>query len=155
MIGSQFNPRNDLIKESLRLKNTFFLTFHQEQSALAQDFLHLLYQKHKQESRISIFTLIPIYLMNTFLMIIIQKEIQYSNFILIFRSGYLILLSFYLFFVMYHMKTSKWNRQLFFIIYLYGIISTLLFVHFTKSLFLQQVGLLEMILIYLIFVNSK
>ena len=153
---SQLNTTKDHnLKESLQLKNFFFLTFKKEQMALEQDFFHLLFQKHKQESRISMFALIPIYLINTFLMIIIQNEIDNSQLILAFRGSYLVFLSLYLFFVMYHMKNSKWNRPLFYIIFFYGIISTLLFIKFTSKLLLQQVGLLEMIFIYLIFVNSK
>ena len=155
MMESTFSSKEDGFRECLRLKNPFFLTFDKEQSALAQDFHHLLFQKHKQESRISIFILIPIYLINTFLMIVIQSQIDQSNFILVFRAGYIILLSLYLFFVMYNVKNSIWNRPIFYIIYFYGIISPMLFVNFSNSLFQQEVGLLEMIFIYLIFVNSK
>lgn len=155
MMESQFHPRDAIFKENLRLKNMIFLTFDQDQTALAQDFLHLLFQKHKQESRISLFMLIPIYLINTFLMIVIQKEIENSNFILIFRGGYAILLSIYLFYIMSHIKDSQWNRVFFVIIYIYGILSTFLFIRFTASIFLHQVGLLEMVFIYLIFINSK
>ena len=156
MMESQFSPsRDDIFKDSLRLKNPIFLTFDEEQSVLAQDFLHLLFQKHKQESRISIFILLPIYLINTFLMIVIQSQIDNSTFILTFRAGFLVLLPLYLFFVMYNAKNSKWNRPFFFFIYFYGIISTMIFVHFANSYFLKHVGLVEMIFIYMIFVNSK
>lgn len=155
MIDSPLNSEEDKCKEGLRLKNSIFLTFEQDQSALTQDFLYSLFQKNKQESHISLLILLPIYLVNTLMMIMIQREIQHPEFILGFRSGYMVCLSLYLFLFLYDMRKSQWTKLLFMISYFYGIISSLLFMNFTDYLLIQQVGLLEMILIYLIFVNSK
>lgn len=155
IIDPQFSSRDDIFKENLRLQNRILLTFDQDQTALSQDFLHLLYEKHKQESRFALIILITIYLINTFLMIIIQKEIDSATFLLVFRACYIILLCLYLFYIMSKIKVSKWNLPFFLFNYFFGIFSCLLFNHFTTSRFLHQVGLIEMIFIYLIFMNSK
>ena len=144
----------NIIKKSLVVDNKILLTFSKNQVNQIEEFQNLLMQRHKNELKLSIFSLLISYMIHTFLIVILKKLLNDYIFILCFRGSYVVLLALLLF-VLIKVNKRVYIRALFFLLYFYGTICTLVYINMIKSLQVKEIGLLELVFVHLIFVNSK
>ena len=141
------------LQKNLEINSKIFLTFQEDQDNQIYEFQNDLYLRHLLELKISIFALILAHFVHTLLLIAIESLLDYKVFILCFRSSYVLLLGAMVWSLLY-LKKRNFRRIFFVLIYYYGIISTLIYIKMALDIKIKEVGLLELVFIHLIFINS-
>lgn len=141
------------LKKNLEIKSETFLTFFEDQDNQIYEFQNALYLRHLLELKISIFALILAYFTHTLLIIAIQSLLENWIFILCLRSSYVFLLSGMLI-SLYFVNRRNFSRIFFIFVYYYGVVCTLIYIKMALDVKIKEVGLLELVFIHLIFINS-
>lgn len=141
------------LQKNLEINSEIFLTFDNDQDNQLYEFQNVLYLRHLVELQISIFTLNLAFFVHTLLLIAIETLLEYHIFVFIFRASYVLLLSLFMC-SLFCLKRRNFRRLFFIFIYYYGIVCTLIYIKMAFHIKIKEVGLLELIFIHLIFINS-
>lgn len=149
------DEEEDLIveREKLTPSNEIFLTFSKNQPMLIEEFQNSLLINFKAESQIFLGALVGISLIQTLIMISVSTHIEKDGFILSYRGSYVIF-NFLGFLIISYINKRRTSKIFLVLIYFYGIVMCLVQINFSMIKEIEEISLLEIIFIYLIFATS-
>ena len=149
-------------QDEIELKpNKFFLTFSPNERKKVTDFEEEIRKKNQKFFNKSLSLLLAIYLLQTLTLLAIRNDtsnISHNLFILLFRSGFIVLLTFIIIFSSYLLKRNIY-KPITCVCFLYGLITTLVQAYLSNiQLFIhpiQDLEVLELMFIFLIVTHFK